>query len=223
MSVRKIPFTHNEFYHIYNRGNSKQTIFHDYQDYCRFVNLLFLSNGENGFKIQFIKANEIYNFDRGRQLVNIGAYCLMPNHFHILLNQRYENGISKFMQKISTGYSMYNNIKHERTGTLFEGKFKAEHIKDDRHLKYLFSYIHLNPVKLIDPNWKEMGIKNKDKALSFLSSYAYSSYLDFLNYNRPEVAVLNSETFPSYFLSESSFKKEIFEWINYTSLQARPV
>src|SRR3989344_3214113 len=148
MSLRKVPFAPGEYYHIYNRGNSKQTIFHDKADYDRFLKLLFLSNGEENFKVQFIGKN-IYEFNRGKELVHVGAYCLMPNHFHLLLTQAQDGGISKFIQKLSTGYSMYYNKKYERSGTLFEGKFKSQHAGEDNYMKYLFSYIHLNPIKLI--------------------------------------------------------------------------
>ena len=112
MSLRKTSFASGEYYHIYNRGNSKQTIFHDQEDYLRFLKLLFLANGEKSFKIYFIKENP-YEFEKGKNLVDIGAYCLMPNHFHLLITQTEEGDISKFMQKISTGYSMYYNNKYK--------------------------------------------------------------------------------------------------------------
>lgn len=217
MSLRKTAFVPREYYHIYNRGNSKQKIFHDAEDYFRFIKLLFLSNGYENFKIQFIGKKNIYEENRGRQLISIGAWVLMPNHFHILIIQTEEGSISKFMQKLTTAYSMYYNKKYERTGSLFEGKFKAEHIKDDRYLKYLFSYIHLNPIKIIQKDWKEIGIRNKNQALKFLGNYKYSSYQDYLSpeSKRPESVILNKETFPDYFLTKEKFQKEIFEWLSY--------
>ena len=215
MSMRKINFVSGEYYHIYNRGNSKQRIFNDREDYERFIKLLFLSNGNNNFKIHFIKNDTIYSFDRGEQFVNIGAYCLMPNHFHILITQIGDEGISKFMQKLTTAYVMYYNEKHKRTGSLFEGKFKSEHASNDRYLKYLFSYIHLNPIKLIESKWKEIGIKNKYKAIEFLKDYRYSSFKDYLNENRKELVVLNKKSFPDYFSTPKTFIEEILDWINY--------
>lgn len=215
MSLRKTPFVPNEYYHIYNRGNSKQTIFHDRKDYERFVKLLFISNGEENFKIQFIGKNNIYDCDRKKLLVGIGSYCLMPNHFHLLLTQTESGSISKFMQKLTTAYSMYYNNKYKRTGGLFEGKFKSEHVAKDRYLKYLFSYIHLNPIKLIDSKWKENGIKNKKQAIAFLRDYKYSSYQDYLDTNREEKIILNREVFPNYFPTKKYFENEILEWITY--------
>lgn len=214
MSLRKTPLVVGEYYHIYNRGNSKQTIFHDKNDYCRFIKILFLSNGEVGFKVS-VAGKEVFDFDRGNPLVDIGAYCLMPNHFHLLLTQIKEGGISKFMQKLSTGYSMYYNKKYERTGTLFEGKFKSEHADNDRYLKYLFSYIHLNPVKLIDANWKKTGIKNKSKVTNFLEGYVFSSYQDYIGYDRQQGKIINTKSFPKYFQNSAMFKNEIFDWLNF--------
>ena len=96
----------------------------------------------------------LLDLPRKETLVDIGAYCLMPNHFHLLIRETAEGNISRFMLKLQTGYPMYFNKKYQRTGALFEGKFKAKHITNDNHLKYLFAYLHLNPVKITDPqNW----------------------------------------------------------------------
>jgi putative transposase len=216
MSIRKIQFIEGEFYHIYNRGNSKQKIFHDKNDYERFVNLLFLSNTSNSFNsYNLFKDGHLYDFDRDETLVDIGAYCLMPNHFHVLVKAKMEGGISKFMQKLTTAYVMYYNQKYERTGSLFEGKFKSQYLGDDRYLKYIFSYIHLNPVKLIEPKWKELGLKDKNKAISFLIEYKYSSYLDYKKTSREQTVIINRKSFPDYFPTRRYFDDEILDWINY--------
>ncbi len=214
MSLRKTNFVLDEYYHIYNRGNSKQTIFIDTEDYNHFVKLLYLCNSKRSIVVRDLSKNS-YDFNREETLVHIGAYCLMPNHFHLLIKEKMENGITKFMQKISTAYSMYFNKKYKRTGGLFEGKFKSQHISNDRYLKYLFSYIHLNPVKLIDSKWKEAGIKDIKKATEYLKKYIYSSYLDYLGEDRLRVKILDRNKFPKYFPSKSSFNKEIFDWLKY--------
>ncbi|PJC49435.1 hypothetical protein CO033_01550 [Candidatus Nomurabacteria bacterium CG_4_9_14_0_2_um_filter_32_10] len=215
MSMRKVDFEIGEFYHIYNRGNSKQKIFNNKEDYERFIKLLFLSNGNNSFKIHFIKNDVVYDFDRGERLVDIGAYCLMPNHFHLLIKEKVENGISKFMQKLTTAYVMYYNEKYKRIGSLFEGKFKSEHVGNDRYLKYTFSYIHLNPIKLLESKWKELGIKDKNRAINFLKDYKYSSFKDFLREARIESSILSRRSFPDYFSTTKIFISEILDWINY--------
>ena len=214
MSIRKVDFSINEYYHIYNRGNSKQAIFLDEEYYNHFIELLYLCNSTRSIIYRDISKNA-YDFDREETLVDIGAYCLMPNHFHILVKEKSENGISKFMQKISTAYSMYFNKKHKRTGGLFEGKFKSQYIGIDRYMKYIFSYIHLNPIKLIEPGWKEKGIKNIKNAIKYLKTYQYSSYVDYLNENRLRLKILNQKEFPKYFPSKNSFEREVLDWLKY--------
>ena len=212
MSLRKVPFVEDEYYHLYSRGTDRRKIFHDKADYIRFLNILYLANSETSFRFDRIK--DAYSIERSQRLVSIGAYCLMPNHVHILIKQVVENGISRFMHKLLTAYSMYYNTKYERTGGLFEGKFKAEHLDSDNYLKYIFSYIHLNPVKLIDPKWKENGIRNRSEAIEFLNGYRYSSYQDFMEVDRREKIILNREDFPEYFPTKEKFQKEIFDWID---------
>ena len=215
---RSISFSLNEYYHIYARGTEKRKIFIDKKDHDRFVALLFatnckevihLSDYPRGFK-------KLFYIKRSKTLVDIGAYCLMPNHFHILVREKEEGGTSRFMQKLMTGYTMYFNKKHQRVGALFSSKFKAEHANTDRYLKYLFSYIHLNPVKLIDPSWKERGIKNKMNTQKFLEEYTYSSFLDYYSVkeNRPTSAIIEKHVFPEYFKNGKEFIKEIFDWLS---------
>lgn len=227
MSKRLNNFVKEEFYHIYNRGNSKQIIFHDKEDCERFQDLLSISNTVERIDMRII--NKRKNTTRNSALkesplVAIGSYCIMPNHFHILITQlNEEGGVSKFMQKLTTAYSMYYNKKYTHSGGLFEGKFKAKHINNDRYLKYLFAYINLNPVKIIDQKWKERGLKDLSKTHKFLETYKYSSYLDFLHLNkknafRKESDILSLDKFPKYFPNSSTFKKEIITWFEYRKL-----
>src|SRR3989338_5843267 len=105
MSLRKVNFVAGEYYHIYNRGNSKQKIFHDKEDYLRFIALLYISNTSESFNLYDLSRDpnfDIYELERNNLLVSIGAYCLMPNHFHILITETTEGGISKFMQKLGS-------------------------------------------------------------------------------------------------------------------------
>ena len=215
MAERKFAFAPDEFYHLYNRGNSKQVIFRDVYDYRHFIQLLYIANDVGPIKLRDVSVNNTFEYVRDEQLVAIGSYCLMPNHFHILIKQIEDNGISKFMQKVATGYSMYFNSRYERTGGLFEGRFKARHADSDEYLKYLFSYIHLNPVKLIDTTWKEEGIKNPSEAYSYAVGYQHSSLSDYVGTKRPENAILNPGLFPEYFVSHNSIKEELFDWLDY--------
>ncbi len=227
MSIRKTPILNGEYYHVYNRGNNKNRIFLSDEDYLRFVKLLYLCNSTKNinFRTDIIeKKISAWDFERGDTLVSIGAWVLMPNHFHIYItNSRSkasggdDNSIVIFLQKLGTAYAKYFNAKHKRTGSLFEGKFKSIHVKDDIQSKYLFSYIHLNPIKLVQSNWKENGIKNLRKALDFLNSYRWSSFHCFKGKKLPENSVINIKDFPDYFKIIGSFDKEILDWFEIDS------
>lgn len=224
MSTRKIPFVEGEYYHIYSRGNSKQIIFLDDKDRERFVQLLYLCNSAKNFNYRedIVRAGiSAWDFERGKIIVAMGAWVLMPNHFHLYMTpinlpmSDIGNSMTEFMRKLLTSYSKYFNKKYKRTGGLFEGQFKAVHIEHDNHAKYNFSYIHLNPIKLIDKNWKESGIRDLKKAQKFLEGYKWSSYLDYKGIVRPENKILNIEKFPKYFKNIKDFDKEINEWLNF--------
>ena len=218
---RKFNFSIEEFYHIYNRGNNKNNIFTTIADRERFFLLLYLANSIDSVHVSNLPyqgrtlINAVKRIEKKETLVDIGVYCLMPNHFHLLIREKIEGGISLFMQKLLTAYSMYFNKRHERTGTLFEGKFKAEHADNDNYLKYLFAYIHLNPIKLIEPRWKEVGVKNKNSIKKYLKEYKYSSYVDYLGEDREEKLILNKKAFPEYFEEFKDFEDFIDEWIGY--------
>lgn len=215
MAIRKVNFALNEYYHVYNRGNGKQKIFHDKEDYDHFAFLLLILNTDKNIELRNHKKQDKTKSSKDKKPIAIGAYVLMPNHFHILITEKQKGGVSKFMQKISTAYVMYYNKKYNRTGSLFEGKFKAKHLNTDNYLKYTFSYIHLNPIKFIDKNWKESGLKNKKETFGYLAKYTYSSYLDYLGENRWQNNIIGKNDFPKYFPDNRSFTREILTWLEY--------
>lgn len=208
MAERKTSFAQDEYYHLYNRGVEKRIIFQDEQDYKHFLHLLYICNTERSLTLRDIGKD----FDRGVPIVSIGAYCLMPNHFHILIKEKKEGGISTYMRKLLTAYAMYFNKKNKRTGKLFESAFKSSHIEDDRYLRYIYSYIHLNPAKLIDKSWKEKKGAHADVLLKYISSYPYSSFPEYLS-GIPEV--LHPTDFPRYFNTIKDHTKELFSWLSY--------
>ena len=224
MGYRKVPLVNGEFFNLYNRGNNRQQIFFDDADYQHFIKLLFICNSKKQVTFRddiTEKKIDAWDFDRGEIIVSIGAWVLMPNHFHIYITSTPkapedgllgENNITVFMRKLCTAYSKYVNTKYKRTGSLFEGRFKSVHITDDIQAKYLFSYIHLNPLKLFQKNWKEEGIHNRTEALSFLDKYKWSSYHDYLLKDRIENRLLDRKNFPDYFSTKKDFQREIFEW-----------
>jgi len=225
---RKFKFETGEFYHVYNRGTDKRIIFVDDADYKRFIKLLFICNSDQSVHLSNIEYQgrtliNLVNNGRGESLVDIGAYCLMPNHFHMILHEKVDGGISSFMKKLLTAYSMYFNNKHERTGSLFEGKFKAIHVNTDDYLEYLFAYIHLNPVKLIELNWKEGEVINTEEAKKFLESYKYSSYFDYVGKIREELCLINKVPYPEYFSTPKEHRDFVEYWLkNEDIIKVRP-
>ncbi len=217
MSLRKQIFAPGEYYHLYNRGTEKRIIFLEEKDYEHFLNLMYLCNS-----IRNVRLSEIgKNFDREQTLIDIGAYCLMPNHFHILVREKSDGGVSKFMLKLMTAYSMYFNKKYERTGKLYEGVFKSTYANTDRYLKYLYSYIHLNPAKLIDKNWKEGKVRNVSTLLKHVFEYHYSSMVE---YSTNNFMITDPSNFPKYFMNPQDHKSELFDWLTYgdTTHEATP-
>ena len=156
MGIRKIIFETERYYHVFNRGTDKRIIFHDKEDVEYFLSRLDDFNNNHpvgGVKIQNIqkrcnvrsKASDKKASDKKNgQLVRIIAYCLLPNHFHLLLKQSSEDGVTKFMQRVGTSYAKYYNKKYARNGSLFQGKFKAKELKGAGSLEMLSVYVNLN-------------------------------------------------------------------------------
>ncbi len=194
---RKIKFEIEEFYHLYNRGVEKRIIFQNSSDYKRFLALLYITNSDQPFHMKdysdLNSIEDIFQKDRGKPLVAIGAYVLMPNHFHLLLTPLVNKGISKFMLKLQTGYSMYFNKKYDRVGPLFQGVFKSQHIDDDIYLRYIYAYIHLNPAKLKNSEWKTQPKSFLSQLKKFIAEHPYSSLQEYLSKN---YKIINSEPFP---------------------------
>jgi len=176
---RKIQFASDEYYHLYARGIEKKEIFRNTSDYWRFLMLLYVANSDKTIHLSdysLDQLSKIFSLPRNNTLIDIGAYCLMPNHWHLLVKAKSDSGVSLFMRKLLTGYSMFFNKKYDRTGGLFERPFKARHINDDDYLNYLLAYIHLNPIKIKDPDsWSGKRIKNPKLADDFLNNYRFSS------------------------------------------------
>jgi len=221
---RDIKFVDGEYYHIYNRGVEKRKIFLSRKNYERFLSLFYLCNNTEPVHLlmqdrQGLTLTDTLQMKRKNTLVDLCVYCIMPNHFHIIIKEKIgtdgKSGISKFMQKLLTAYTMYFNIKNNRSGALFQGTFKAKYIDRDEYFLYLISYIHLNPIKLFEPTWKETGIIDKKAAEVFLRKYSYSSYLDYYGEKRPENIILNNDVMPEYFESANDFTKMINAWFSF--------
>ena len=219
---RKFKFSEGEYYHVYNRGVDKRDIFLVGDDSRRFQKLLFVANSTKAVEMRLVKNLPLEKIEIGEKIAAVGAYCLMPNHFHILVKEITQGGISSLMSKLSTGYSMYFNTVNKRTGSLFQGAFKAEHVDNDEYLKYLYSYIHLNPVKLIDPTWKEVGIRDAEKSRQYLERYHHSSYPDYLGVDREEKLILSKADFPEYFDKPKEFTEHTNDWLEFVKNGGAP-
>lgn len=194
MGYRRELFGPGEWYHCYTRGIDGRITFEIQDDYRRFVQALYLSNSaetiERG-RFQRLDHEEIFNLPRGARLVGVGAYALMPNHIHLFLKEIEEGGISKFMQRLGTSYTMYYNTRYKHIGNLFVKPFRSRHVATDGYLKRIVSYIHLNPCSLYEYGWKAGQVNNMDGLREFLEYYPYSSMTDYQGARRPENALLD--------------------------------
>lgn len=204
---RKVDFSVGYFYHIYNRGVDKRVIFSDESDYFRFIETLYFFNDDKPTDYYHLNWGGSTSTERDR-LVGILCYCLMPNHFHFILTPLKEKGIQKFMQKISTGYAMYFNEKYKRSGSLFEGRYKAILIDSDGYFTHLTRYIHLNPVKLLYPDWKEKSVKWKEIE-KFLKGYKWSSLPFYLKIKK-ESNILDTELIKNHLVIKPGEEYERF-------------
>lgn len=146
--MRKIPFVNNHYYHIYNRGVEKRDIFQNRKDIERFLLSMELFSFEEPVRsIQVISRDnfvDVGRLQKGKKLVSIVEYCLNPNHFHFILKQEVDGGVSEFMKRLSGGYTKYFNEKYQRSGILFQGKFKSSYIEDENYFRILIAYVMWN-------------------------------------------------------------------------------
>jgi len=214
-------------YHIFSRGVDKRKIFLADKDYLRGIHDLFEFNDlepVNNLTYFFRKYKDVrrpYIGEERRKrklLVKIHAFCLMPNHYHLLLSELVENGIPLFMKKFNGGYARYFNEKYERTGALFEGRYKKIIIKDEAHFIYLPYYIHLNSLDLITPEWRKRRLSNFAKAMKFLDSYRWSSHLDYAG-EKNFPSVTQRDFLSEFFGGPERYKRGITEWLKELSLE----
>ena len=169
-----------EYYHVYNRGVEKRLIFIDDADRWRFITLLMAFQGDVFHShisrlVSFVKHRrfdiDFFQDTLKDRKIELICFCLMPNHFHFILKETREGGISKFMQRLADAYTKYFNLRHGRSGHLFGGRFQSIHIDKNEYLNYLSAYIHLNPRELAKWRGKEI-------------EYPWSSFQDFVKENR---------------------------------------
>lgn len=177
-----------DLYHVLNRGVDQRDIFMDDGDRVRFVHELYEFNDTKPANNTSRSMNDLvgrsYEQERER-LVDIHGWCLMKNHYHLLISERTEGGLTKFLMKLNVGYAKFFNEKYKRSGTLFQGRTKKILIENDAQFNYILHYIHLNPLDYLKgaEEWRirsKGGIKNSKDALTYLKSYRWSSYPDYI-------------------------------------------
>lgn len=207
MPGRETPLVTGEIYHIINRGVAGMDIFSSDRHYQHALETAFyyqnrkpplrysyfsaLSYSEKAERLEKLKSQKDF-------LVEIICYCLMPNHFHFLLKQLVDNGISIYLSKFSNSFTRYNNTKHNRVGPLFQGKFKSVHVDNEQQLLHLSRYIHLNPFS--------SGIV---KHLKDLTDYRYSSLPEYLGLNSNQYC--SQDLVLGYFKSKESYRDFVFD------------
>ena len=210
MPIRTTPLVNNQYYHVYNRGVARNPTFFGKKDYERFISLLSYYRFTSPplrfskFLLQTVENREkiLHGLSGSSQEVSVCCYCLMPNHFHLLLRQMSDKGISDFMKRVSDGFTKYINIKHKRVGPVFQGAFKAVRIESDEQLIHVSRYIHINPI-----------VDFVVKTINDLLEYPWSSIKSYLY---PEVnRFVDGETVLSQFSSREKYKEFILNQIDY--------
>lgn len=201
--MRKIKIAPGEHYHIFNRAVNKQVIFHNVGDYYRFLFLILYFQSPLVFQQlgrlvkNFVRSRalDIRDEVKKKRTVELIAFCIMPNHFHLIVKELEEGGIAIYMQRILTAYSKYYNTKYGKSGHVFQGPYRAVHIKDDRQLLHLSAYIHRNSREI-------------SKWLDKEDQYQWSSCQDFVGENRWGDLLL-----PSIILEQFKNKKKYHEFV----------
>ena len=190
-------------------------------DYIRFIHDMFEFNDTKAVvKIYEVKTGNsevpLPNIRQKQEprelLVDILAFCLMPNHFHLMLRQRVDGGVTKFMRKLGTGYTNYFNQKYARVGALFQGVYKMTHINRESHFIYLPFYIHLNPLDMVEPKWREGEIMDFNKTVNFLESYRWSSYMDYIG-KKNFPSVTQREFLMKFFGGSKQYGEDTLKWL----------
>ena len=218
-TINRRDITTGKIFHILNRGVDKRNIFLDDHDYFRFIHNLFEFNDPSPvFNLgYFLNRNQSIDLrsryvKRRKLIVEILAFCLMPNHFHLLIRQKEDGGITKFMRKLGIGYAKYFNQKYQRIGALFQGRYKAVPVSRGSHFIHLPYYIHFNPLDLIMPEWRMGKIKNYKKAVKFLEFYRWSSHLDYIG-KKNFPSVTQREFLLKIFRGPENYRKEVKNWL----------
>lgn len=204
----------NDIKHIFNRGIKKNPIFLDDHDRRRFVESLYKFNNQDG-AIRDRSSDFFQDPPEQKKLVEILQWSLLPNHFHLLLLERVDGGITEFIKRLANGYTKYFNIKYKKSGYIFQNTTKSVLLETDQQFLYIPFYIDLNPLDQAYPNWKNIPVQNPNKAIEWLCEYEWSSYYDYQNERKRNFSCLiNTDKFYSLFdTNKKRYKNELVKLI----------
>ncbi|MGM0629389.1 MAG: transposase [Patescibacteria group bacterium] len=217
-------FADGEYYHITLRRAGEEEMFLDESDHYRGIYSLFEFNSKSSVIIQKKRRNKRDGISgRGsppttykEELVELVAFCFMPNHVHLLLTPVCENGVTLFISKFASGYPAYFKHRYEikRKGHFFQDRFHSVHISNDDQLRVVFMYIHLNPVSLIFPKWKEGERIRAKEAFDFCANYKWSSFRDYLG-EKNFPSVTNRKFMNDFMGGAKGCKEEAKNWLKH--------
>lgn len=211
MPSRKVPLVTEQYYHVFNRGVARQPIFTDIREYKRAIQLISYYQNKNPspkyshfIQLPREQRNILLSLSNSKRdySVSIIAYCLMPNHFHFLLRQKVDNGIPKFIADFTNSYARYFNVKNERYGPVFQGRFKSVLVETDEQLFHVVRYIHLNPYT-----------SYVVKSVSELENYEFSSLPDYIG--RRNSILVDKKVVLSNFKKSIDYEKFVFDQADY--------
>lgn|SRR3989338_2185550 len=216
--MREPAIVTGEYYHVFNRGVKKEPIFEDHNDFRRFYQSLYLFNNANFERPgrreidreTILAAHEAYLYDRD-PYVKILSFCLIPNHFHLMIQQVKEGGAAKFFHKLLKGFAQYFNRRHGQSGHVFEGAYEAVHIANEAHFIHVPRYIHLNALDMTNLDWRNGKIADWQAADTYLDSYQWSSHSLYKSGNQ-ELPVVDEETASQFFKNSNEYKKFLKSW-----------
>lgn len=214
MIRRDVPFNTGGWYHCYNLSIESRIAFTDIQDYQRFLEILYLANENFPLRRNDLGKrpfNEIFMLPRGKRLVSIAAFSLMPRHFHLALKELVDGGITSFMRKIGTAYSLYFNMRHKREGNLFLKPFRSRHLPTSQSLEEFISYVHATPAALYEPEWKKSHVVDHQFLAERILAYPYSSMRIHAGMKVPAGPVVDLDALPKLGLSIDSIERMLQE------------
>lgn len=201
-----------DLFHVCNRGIAKSKIFYDNSDYYRFVyNLYKLNNKDSAIRTLNQKFKP--NLPKQNKIVDILKWSLLPNHYHLLLCECVDGGVSQFVNRLGNAYTKYINIRHKRNGYLFQNKAVMVNIENNSQFLYIPMYIDLNPLDLCYPQWRSAGIKNHKKAFEFLNNYTWSSFRDYRGIPNFPVVISQEKFFDLYDTTREEYANELVDWL----------